>query len=166
VTLSRYDQCRTILMDMDLRKPGLARYLGVRNAGSTGDFLRGLTTAPDYFTRLRGERLNIGSNLALGLNGTVEDYAAELFQQQTTGDVLAAMEQQFHPEVILFDLPPALAQDDVIAFRPHFDCILLVVGGGITTADEVREAQRRIGEDKPLLGIVLNKADVEGDYAY
>jgi Mrp family chromosome partitioning ATPase len=166
VTLSRYDQCRTILMDMDLRKPGLARYLGVRDAASTGDFLRGLIQAPDYFTRLRGDRLNIGANLALGLNGKVEDFAAELFPQQTTTDVLAAMEEQFHPEVILFDLPPALAQDDVIAFRPHFDCILMVVGGGITTAEEVREAQRRIGEDKPLLGIVLNKAEFDGDYAY
>lgn len=166
VTLSRYDQCRTVLMDMDLRKPGLARYLGVRDAGSTGDFLRGLTPAPAYPTRLRGDRLNIGSNLALGLNGMVENYAAELFQQPGTGAVLAAMEQHFHPEVVLFDLPPALAQDDVIAFRPHFDCLLMVVGGGITTADEVREAQRRIGEDKPLLGIVLNKAEVSGDYAY
>ncbi|SMY06882.1 CpsD/CapB family tyrosine-protein kinase [Flavimaricola marinus] len=166
VTLSRYDQCRTILMDMDLRKPGLARYLGVRNAGSTGDYLRGLTDAPDYFTRLQGERLNIGTNLALGLNGQVEDFAAELFQQPSTGEVLAEMEDMFAPEVVLFDLPPALAQDDVIAFRPHFDCLLMVVGGGITTAEEVREAQRRIGEDKPLLGVVLNKAEVEGDYAY
>lgn len=166
VTLSRYDQCRTIVMDMDMRKPGLSRYLGVQDQGSTGDFLRGITPAEDYFTRLRSERLHIGSNLAIGLNGQVEDYAAELFQQHTTGDVLARMEDDFHPEVVLFDLPPALAQDDVIAFRPHFDCILMVVGGGITTAEEVREAQRRIGEDKPLLGIVLNKAEVEGDYSY
>ena len=76
------------------------------------------------------------------------------------------MEEALEPEVILFDLPPALAQDDVIAFRPHFDCVLMVVGGGITTAEEVREATRRIGEDKPILGVVLNKAEIEGQYAY
>lgn len=166
VTLSRYDQCRTVLMDLDLHKPSLSRYLGAENPGSSGDYLRGLTPAQDYFTRLRSDRLNIGSNLAIGLNGRVEEYAAELFQQPSTTDVLAQMEEQFQPEVVLFDLPPALAQDDVIAFRPHFDCLLMVVGGGMTTAEEVREAQRRIGEDKPVLGIVLNKAEVEGDYSY
>ena len=166
VTLSRYDQCRTVLMDMDLRRPGLAGYLGLRTPASSGDFLRGLVPATEFLRRMHAPKINLGQNLALGLNGRVESYAAELFQQQSTGAALEAMEQALNPEVVLFDLPPALAQDDVIAFRPQFDCILMVVGGGITTAEEVREATRRIGEDKPILGVVLNKAEVEGDYAY
>ena len=166
ITLSRYDDCRTVLMDMDMRKHGLMRYLGVKNAPAIGDYLRGLSPLENHFCRLGANALQLGDNLAIALNGRAESYAAELFHQAKTGDVLDEMEEALEPEVILFDLPPALAQDDVIAFRPHFDCVLMVVGGGITTAEEVREATRRIGEDKPILGVVLNKAEIEGQYAY
>ena len=56
----------------------------------------------------------------------------------------------------------------MIALRPLYDCILMVVGGGKTTPRELRESIRRIGEDKPVLGMILNKADGEGvdEYAY
>ena len=36
---------------------------------------------------------------------------------------------------------------------------VLVLGGGTTTAREVREVERRIGKATPLLGTVLNKAE-------
>lgn len=166
ITLSRYDDCRTVLMDMDMRKHGLMQYLGVKNAPAIGDYLRGLSPLENHFCRLGANALQLGDTLAIALNGRAESYAAELFHQAKTGDVLDEMEEALEPEVILFDLPPALAQDDVIAFRPHFDCVLMVVGGGITTAEDVREATRRIGEDKPILGVILNKADIEGQYAY
>lgn len=166
ITLSRYDSCRTVLLDFDMRRPSLARYLGVEQPGSIGDYLRGFIPLEDYLVRPGPNRLHIGERLALGLNERPEPYAAELFQQPETSAVLTHLSRALEPEVVLMDLPPALAQDDVIAARPHFDCVLLVVGGGMTTADEINEATRRIGEDKPILGIVLNKADIEGDYTY
>ena len=168
ITLSRYDNCRTLLMDMDLRNPTLARRIGADNPLAMGDFLRGQIPTEAFLRRMAPNDLNIGGNLAYGLNGRVESYAAELFQQQSTADVLERLQDETQADVVLFDLPPALAQDDVIAFRPHFDCILMVVGGGITKASDVRESIRRLGEDKPVIGIVLNKAEGEGvdDYSY
>lgn len=166
IALSRYEEYPTVLLDFDMRRPGLARYFGVERPGAIGDFLRGLTPLEDHFLRPAPNRLHIGDRLALGLNDRNEPYAAELFQQPETAAVLDQLEQTLAPRVILLDMPPALAQDDVIAARPHYDCYLMVVGGGMTTSDEIKEARKRIGEDKPVLGIVLNKADVEGDYAY
>jgi len=168
ITLSRYDNCRTVLMDMDLRNPTLARRIGANAPQPMGDFLRGQIPTEAFLRRLAPNDLNIGGNLAFGLNGRIEPYAAELFQQQSTTDVLARLQEETEADVMLFDLPPAMAQDDVIAFRPHFDCILMVVGGGITKASDVRESIRRLGEDKPVIGIVLNKAEGEGvdDYSY
>ena len=68
----------------------------------------------------------------------------------------------------MLDMPPALAFDDVIAFRQHFDGVLMVVGGGETSPEEVREVMRRMGEETPLLGVVLNQAEGEdgSDYSY
>jgi len=167
VSLARYDARRTILMDMDMRMPSLARSLGVVPPGSMGDVLRGLTPPSRHLLRVAPNGKHIG-NLALGLNTQPELFAAELFQQESTAVALAAIQADYRPDVMLFDLPPALAQDDVIAFRAHVDCILMVVGGGITTAREVREVVRRLGEDKPVVGVILNKAEGlgVGEYAY
>lgn len=168
VALSRYDRSRTVLLDMDLRIPALAKYLGVSDPGSIGDMLRGLTAPAQHLRRFAPNGLHIGGNVALGLNDRRESFAAELFQDPATAATLDRIDAEFAPDIMLFDLPPALAQDDVIALRPLYDCILMVVGGGKTTPRELRESIRRIGEDKPVLGMILNKADGEGvdEYAY
>jgi Mrp family chromosome partitioning ATPase len=159
VSLSRYEDWRTVLMDMDLRNPGLAGYLGAMNPPSAGDFLRGQIPLESWLQRIGQNRMNIGPGLAIGLNGRTEDYPAELLQSHKTADQLARLTTELKPDVVLYDLPPALEHDDVIAFKPHFDCVLMVVGGGMTRASDVREAVRRIGEDRPIVGIVLNKAE-------
>jgi Mrp family chromosome partitioning ATPase len=76
------------------------------------------------------------------------------------------MMEELDPDVVLYDLPPALAFDDVIAFKRHFDGVLMVIGGGATKAAEVHEAMRRIGDDVPLLGVVLNQAEDETRAGY
>ncbi len=131
-----------------------------------GDVLRGDVAIGDHLRRPGTNALNIGANLAVGLNDRAEPFAAELFQQPSTAEALRAMEAEFIPDIVLFDLPPALAFDDVIAFRPQFDCVLMIVGGGITTAAEVKEVHRRLGEDKPVLGVILNMAEDSEDNTY
>jgi Mrp family chromosome partitioning ATPase len=106
--------------------------------------------------------------VAIGFNGQIEPYAAELLQDPTTAQALNRLDATLEPDVVLFDLPPALVNDDVLAMRPHFDALLLVAGGGITSADEIKETERRLGKDVPLLGVVLNKAEGSeaSEYAY
>jgi hypothetical protein len=62
--------------------------------------------------------------------------------------------------VIIFDLPPILSTDDTIAFLPQVDCVLLVVADGLTKKPELRESLRLL-EGSTLLGVVLNKSDVD-----
>jgi Mrp family chromosome partitioning ATPase len=168
IALSRYENCRTVLMDMDLRKPSLADMLGIHNPGSMGDFLRGDREVQDQFHRFGENSLKIGKRLAVGLNDRIESYAAELLARETSHLRIEEMEDDLAPDVVLYDLPPALALDDVIAFRQMYDGVLIVAGGGQTTSPEIREVMRRLGDDIPLLGVVLNKADnVQAqDYSY
>jgi Mrp family chromosome partitioning ATPase len=159
IALSRYENCRTVLLDMDLRKPSLADLLGIENPGSMGDFLRGDRAVEQQFHRFGENGLKIGKKLAIGLNDRIEPYAAELLARETTHLRIEEMEDDLTPDVVLYDLPPALALDDVIAFRQMYDGVLIVAGGGQTTSPEIREVMRRLGDDIPLLGVVLNKAD-------
>ncbi|WP_439621450.1 CpsD/CapB family tyrosine-protein kinase [Hyphomonas sp.] len=168
ITLSRYDNMRTVLLDMDLRFPSLAKYLGVEPVAAMGEFLRGNLPVQRLLKRMGPNTLNIGPNLAVGLNSRTEAYAAELFHEDQTAKALAELQSVMRPDLVLFDLPPAFAQDDVIAFRPHMDCVLMVVGGGLTTPREMQETVRRLGDDMPVVGVILNMAEGPGtrEYAY
>ncbi|MBU2959496.1 exopolysaccharide biosynthesis protein [Citreicella sp. C3M06] len=159
ISLSRQENCRTLLIDCDLRRPTLHKVIGLRDPGSMGDVLRGKIAPEDHFLRMGENSFDAGHNIAFGFNGTPEPYASELLQSPQTAEALARIDNAFAPDVVLFDLPPALYFDDVIAFRPLFDGVLLVVGGGLTTDKEIREVERRLGKDTPLLGTVLNRAE-------
>jgi len=166
ISLSRLEGFRTVLMDLDLRHPGLARTLGLKDMPATADFLRGQIGAGEYLSTFAPNMLNIGDRLALGVNGRADEYAAELFANPTTEHVLQTMQADLGADLVLFDLPPALAMDDVLALRPHLDCVLIVVGGGETRARDVREVQNRLGEDLPVLGVVMNKAELDQGSGY
>jgi Mrp family chromosome partitioning ATPase len=167
VTLSRLTDLRTLLLDLDLRRPAVARLLGAPRPGALGDVLRGLVPPARALARVGPNDLQVG-RLALGLNGRPEPFAAELFRDPRAAAALAEAEAALAPDLTIFDLPPALAQDDVLALRPHYDALLIVAGGGQTTPRELKEVARRLGPDAPILGVVLNRAEgaeIE-DYAY
>lgn len=168
ISLSRYEASRTILLDFDMRNPSVAGVIGDTQPGKMGDFLRGIIPAEELLVKFDHNTLNIGPSLAIGTNNVVEPYASELAHEPSTAASLERMMQEMSPDIVLFDMPPALAFDDVIAFRQHFDGVLMVVGGGETSPDDVREVMRRMGEETPLLGVVLNQAEGEdgSDYSY
>ncbi len=166
ISLSRLRNFNTILMDLDLRRPGLTRVLGLRDMPATADFLRGEIDATEYLSVFAPNLLNIGDRLALGINGREEPYASELLHNPASARRIAEMKAAFDADLIMFDMPPALAMDDVLAFRPHLDCVLMVVGGGETRAKDIREAQRRLGDDLPILGVVMNKAEIDDSAPY
>ncbi|PWL36264.1 MAG: exopolysaccharide biosynthesis protein [Marivita sp. XM-24bin2] len=168
VSLSRHETCRTVLLDLDMRSPSLHNVFGVSDTGAIGDMLRGKISPEAHLQGFAPNTISAGSHVAVGFNGIVEPYASELLQDPSTEAVLDEIEAAFQPDVMLFDLPPALLNDDVIAMRPHVDALLIVAAGGITRAKDIKETERRLGENMPLLGVVLNKAEhIEtSEYSY
>jgi Mrp family chromosome partitioning ATPase len=168
LSLSRAYTRRTLLMDMDLRNPSLAKLLGVPGPGPIGDLLRGKTRPELHIRRFAENALGIGPSLAFGLNDRVERDAAELLQTPEAAAALGRLDALLRPDIVLYDLPPALYHDDVLAFHGQYDGVLLVVGGGITKPDEVTEVSRRLADHTPLLGVVLNRAEGPSirDYSY
>lgn len=168
LSLSRAETARTLLLDVDLRNPSLAKLLGVRRPGALGDLLRGLVPPEHHIVRFGENPVGVGPNLGMGLNERVERGAGELLQSPEVAAVLAQLDEVLRPDVVLYDLPPALYHDDVLAFHRHYDGVLLVVGGGITKPDEISEVSRRLAQHTPLLGVVLNRAEGPSirDYSY
>ncbi|MCK0151697.1 P-loop NTPase [Marivita sp. S6314] len=168
MSLSRQENCKTVLLDLDMRSPSLHKIFGVTDPGVIGDLLRDEIAPEHHLQGFAPNAISAGSHVAIGFNGLVEPYASELLQDPSTERVLKDIETKFDPDVMLFDLPPALLNDDVLAMRPHIDALLIVAAGGMTKASDIKETERRLGDKIPLLGVVLNKAeDVEAsEYAY
>jgi Mrp family chromosome partitioning ATPase len=62
-------------------------------------------------------------------------------------------------------MPPVLMSDDVIAFAPQADGVLLVVSELSTERAKVEKA-RAILEEMNILGVVLNRSSERNDAGY
>ena len=150
LSLARRSGSRTVLLDMDLRSPSLADTLGISYPGTMRHFLSGKLRADEYLLR-------VSENLVVGLNDEIETEAADLLQNESTRETLEIMRHELEPDVILYDLPPALQNDDVLSFLPQVDGVLMVIGGGQTKAADVRKVEKLLGDQAPLLGVILNR---------
>jgi Mrp family chromosome partitioning ATPase len=159
-SLARQSGIRVLLVDLDLRNPHLARMLGAADPPDIVEFLAGQVPAETFLRR-------IDSNLIVGLNGRRERNSAELLQVPDTARRLAEAASAVAADIVIYDLPPALAGDDVIGFLPSLDCLMMVVAAGQTQPDELREAERMIEGSTNFLGVLLNRAaETAAEYRY
>ena len=152
-SLARVPSSRTVLMDFNMRKPGLAKTLDMdaSEAGDLRDFLAGDVAISDYVLRT-------SDTLAVGLASHAQTDAAEIMQDPATAASLAEMRAALRPDVVIYDLPPLLSYDDTSAFLPQLDGVLLVSDGTQTMAKHIAECERMLDGQVPLLGVILNRA--------
>ncbi|MEL6264107.1 MAG: CpsD/CapB family tyrosine-protein kinase [Pseudomonadota bacterium] len=149
-SLSRHPNFRTMLIDMDLKAPRVASVLGASGKRQISWFLTGQTAPEKYMNR-------IGDNLAVALNNTRVRDSAELIESQQTEASLAHAQRLLRPEIVLFDLPPMLVNDDALAFTAIADCVMLVISAGESKAADIDECERLLSANCNFLGILLNK---------
>lgn len=159
--LARRAHSRTVLVDLDLRRPSLADMLGVADVPPLSEFLSGDQPLESHFRRF-------GQTLALGLNSQPVTRASDLLLDPDTSEVLDDMHDRLEPEMVLFDLPPALVCDDLMAMRGHIDAVLLVADGTRSSPADIRACEKLFDGSLPLLGVVLNRAQDSslGRYRY
>lgn len=149
-SLSHQVDCRTVLLDLDLRRPSVGKTLRMEERPSMENFLSGKAGLHDTFVRF-------GSNLAIAANDQPVTHASELLQGAAAKSALATMQSRLGPDVILYDLPPMLAFDDVLAFAPNVDCVLIVTAAEMTTGAEADICEYELSQRTKVLGVVLNK---------
>ncbi|HUF55181.1 MAG TPA: exopolysaccharide biosynthesis protein, partial [Thermohalobaculum sp.] len=129
MSLARHGAARTLLADLDLGAPRLARRLGLGAVPlSLADWLSSDAPARSHFIR-------VGSSLAVCLNTEAVPDSAELLQDARTARRLQEATAALDPTAVVYDLPPMLTTDDALGFLPQVDCVLLVVAAGQTTSE-------------------------------
>ena len=72
--------------------------------------------------------------------------SSEMLTTPRMTELLQALERETPRRIIIFDLPPLLASDDVIAFAPQIDSMLLVVAEGATNRAALESAKETLSE--------------------
>lgn len=150
------------LVDLDLQRPRVAQYLGMSGLnGEKGlsDYLAGEASLESIVYTPSIERLSIVPNFQPLAQ------SSELLGSPRMLELLRTLENEAPRRVIIFDMPPVLAADDVLAFAPQLDGVLLVVGEGATSRDSLRSAKEVLTEMN-LLGVVLNRSNERDENAY
>lgn len=141
-----------ILVDLDLQRPSLASYFGLEVHASIGDYLTGAASMDEIVYAPTGmDRIVIIPNRDPVPN------SSELLASPKMRTLLEWLKNQGPETITIFDMPPVLACDDVLAFSPYADAILMVVAEGKTERNSVARTMEMIG-DRNLLGVVLNQS--------
>ena len=149
-SLARQLEHRTMLIEMDMRRPSMAQILGVKGSQQFSDALGGRSPAEDHMVRH-------GKNLAFAFNQTTARNPAELLQGAGAAKVINNLEERYKPDIMIFDLPPIFAGDDTMAFMDQVDCALLIGEAEKTTIDEIDKSEQELATRTNVLGVMLNK---------
>ena len=159
-SLARQSEIAVVIFDLDLRRPSMARILGIRGKDSCWEVLAGETPFSEQAVR-------ISDNVLLSLNHHPGRNPAELLSSSRTAEIVDEIEAAYRPDVILFDMPPMLVTDDNLAFLRNIDCAMLVAGAESTTTNQVDICERDLAEQTNVMGVVLNKCRYMGsDHTY
>lgn len=139
-----------ILFEMDLRRPSLASLFAVKPEFGVKDLLQGAVSFANQAVR-------VGDNVAMSLNRGPTKNTSQLLQRDATARQIDAIESEYQPDMMIFDLPPMLSSDDTTAFLKNVDCVLLIAGAERSTVSQVDTCEREIAEHTNVLGVVLNQ---------
>lgn len=148
-----------LLVDCDLRRQKIYRYLGIDSDRGIADCLLDGQPLEDIIIWPKVEKLTLISG------GGVVNESSELFESQGMRDLIEEMKFRYDDRYILFDAPPILSGADTITLSPLVDGIIMVVDPCKTSIKQVKEAVKLIDEEK-FFGFVLNRHAPSGKGHY
>jgi Mrp family chromosome partitioning ATPase len=149
-----------LLVDLDLRRPSIARVLELAVPRGLEAWFAGNATDDEVCYAVEGmERLIIVPTLA-AVPGSSEALASVRAQQMLTD-----LKGEKTNRLLIVDLPPVLLTDDFLTIAPLLDGVVLVAKEGYTKRDDLQRVRDLLGPTR-LLGTVLNHSAQSEKRAY
>jgi len=162
VTLAQLGD-RTLLIDADLRKPGIGRLLNMNGGKHAGlsSYLAGVSSL-DLVTV---QHPSI-ANLSAIPTGPLPPNPADLLSSHRLADAITQLRAKF--KFIVIDTPPVMAATDAVILSVKADGVVLIVRSGETPKEAFTRTRDLLVSVKcRLLGVVLNAVNSSApDYYY
>ncbi len=151
ISLARGVNQTVLLVDFDLRQPGMASYFTEEPLPGLSDYLfHGTPLAQILFTPGIERLIILPGNEPL-IN------SSEVLSSPAIVSLVEEIKTRYASRLVIFDMPPLIGTDDVLAFLPYTDAVLLVVEEGKTRREDLGRVQELL-QGTNLLGTVLNKS--------
>jgi capsular exopolysaccharide synthesis family protein len=139
---------RVFLVDADLRRPSVARYLGLPNGAGLTSILAGKAQVADVMQP-------VGGNLVVIASGPIPPNPAELLASTQFRNLLRELQDMV--DYVVIDSAPLLPVADGREVGVAADICLLVTQAGRTNRDQLKQAVAALhGVDAKLGGVVIN----------
>lgn len=152
---------RTVIVDLDLRRPAMAETFGFSPDQGMSTFLSGNS---DLASQIRETGL---PNLYLVAAGPPAPNPPELLGSRRMTHALKLLREYF--AYVVIDSPPALEiSDAVVLAAGDVDGVILVARGGKTPRQALRKSSEHLRRVRAhILGVLLNEVDLHSsDYGY
>lgn len=163
MSIAHHTDKTAMLVDFDLRKPTVAKYLGLPVSASLNDVLAGDASIEETLVNPGLDRLVI-----LPTTMPVK-HSSEVLSSRKIKNLVSEFRERYEERIVIFDLPPLLGTDDAMTMLSQVDCVLVVVGNGMVNKGQLEESISYVDQSK-LLGTILNKSMISqsqrGYYAY
>jgi capsular exopolysaccharide synthesis family protein len=152
---------RVLIIDADLRRPGIATALGLpENSNGLSSLLSGAHSLDEALRQFEPV-----PNLWVLPGGPRPPNPADLLSSPTMEKVLNELRERF--EHLVLDSAPLLMVTDATILSTLVDGVVLVVESGVTPRGSVVRAHKILeSAGGRILGTVLNKVDSRGDGYY
>jgi polysaccharide biosynthesis transport protein len=151
---------RVLLVDADLRRPGLEKLFGLRPRGGLSTLISGSDKVEDVILPLPEV-----PNLWILPAGPIPPQPAELLGSTVMKDHIARWRNEF--DHVIIDTPPCLSVTDAVLLSPEADRVILVARAGQTTKPALRRAcDLLLQVNARVMGIVLNAFNIHSAHGY
>ena len=154
---------RVLLVDADLRRPGLEKLFGLKPHRGLSTLISGSDKVEDVILPLPEV-----PNLWILPAGPIPPQPAELLGSTVMKDHIARWRNEF--DHVIIDTPPCLSVTDAVLLSPEADRVILVARSGQTTKPALRRAcDLLLQVNARVMGIVLNALNLhsaDGYYYY
>ncbi len=148
---------KVLLMDLDLRKPSIARELGMTAEPGMSEYLSGSVPKEKIL------RNSAVPGLSVIVAGKMDPSPADMLAGEKFRFLLRELREQF--DLVILDTPPILPVPDAVTISEQVDAFILLFRFSHTPHQLFRQAIEELGERK-IVGVVLNGEEKKPDKYY
>ena len=160
ITISRYHDTKTLLIDADLRRPRIHELFNLKVENGFAEALAGKKELKKLFKN------SAEKNLQILTAGKVKISPSELFNSKIVTDIFN--ECKFYYDTIIIDCPPVIPVSDPLVIGPEMDGVILVIKAGKTKKEVVKRAKNLMVDSgmNVLVTILNNYGEVLPYYCF
>ncbi|WP_320170187.1 polysaccharide biosynthesis tyrosine autokinase [Maridesulfovibrio sp.] len=154
ISIAREVDQFALLVDTDMRKPSIHKYLGIEAERGLSDHLLHDIPVHELLIKPGIQKL---SYLPAGepIKGSTEILGSPKLQE-----LIIEMKARYPDRYVIFDCPDLLHAPDALVFSSYVDGIVFVIEAGKTSREHVQKALRLL-DGSNIVGVVLNKTEIE-----